>query len=73
MENVINEASRLLDRRNSGESTKGGFFSESTYWCIWSFPQTHGPFIFLKMKIWIFGILKAVLGRQPGPFALTSL
>ena len=40
MEIVINEAARLLDRRNSGES-KGGFSSESTdafgHFLTWTF------------------------------------
>ena len=32
-----------------------------------SFPQTHEPFVYLNLKIWIFGSYKAVLANQLWP------
>ena len=38
-----------------------------------AFYQTHEPFIFLNLKIWIFGSLKAVCGNQPTTMAFLPL
>ena len=38
-----------------------------------AFYQTHEPFIFLNLKIWIFGSFKTVLGNQPTTMAFLPL
>ena len=58
--------SRCFYKVNISYLSIGCFFSESTDAFVIS--QTHEPFIFLNLKIWIYGSFTAVLAIQPWPF-----